>query len=322
MKRSPLRAAFTRLPPVSRRDRRIRKLEHDLESGDQLIHPSYRARLHAERRRRELELEMGVPSTSVIRHGKLYVYDLARSHGIDVPAQHGRWDDPAEIQWNDLPDLVVIKSAFSSTSRGVFPLRRTASGWQVITRDTIMTGEQLVATLTELVETRRAKPPFAAEEFLDEGGTGGRTPTDVRALSFYGEVPLVALRRNDEHGNTRASRFRFIDGHGVDVLETHPSVPVDQTIPVPENLDELREVASRLSVAIRASFSRIDMYSIRDRVVFGEVTPRPGGRQWFGRELDLALGEAWERAQVRLARDIVNGMSPEPVFGSSDAAHG
>ena len=265
---------------------------------------------------------MGVRSTSVIRHGKFHVYDLARSHGIDVPAQHGRWDDPADIQWNDLPDLVVIKSAFSSTSRGVFPLRRTSSGWQVITRDTVMTNEELVATLTGLVETRRAKPPFAAEEFLDQDGAGRSTPTDVRALSFYGEVPLVALRRTLEHGNGKTSRFRFIDPHGDDALDTHPSVTVDQSIPVPEKFDELRDAASRLSVAIRAPFSRIDLYRIRDRVVFGEVTPRPGGRQWFGPELDRALGEAWERAQVRLARDIVNGMSPEPEFGSSDATHG
>ena len=75
------------------------------------------------------------------------------------------------------------------------------------------------------------------------------------------------------------------------------------------------ESASRLSVAIRAPFSRIDMYRIGDRSVFGEVTPRPGGPQWFGRELDVRLGEAWERALIRLARDVAHGMSPEPEFG-------
>jgi hypothetical protein len=90
---------------------------------------------------------------------------------------------------------------------------------------------------------------------------------------------------------------------------------VDQTIPVPTALDELCDSASRLSVAIRAPFSRIDMYRIGDRSVFGEVTPRPGGPQWFGRELDVRLGEAWERALIRLARDVAHGMSPEPEFG-------
>ena len=261
---------------------------------------------------------MGTPSTSVIRHGKFWVYELAQSHGFDVPEQFGRWDGPAEIRWDELPDLVVIKSAFSSTSRGVFPIRRTDAGWQVITRDTILTDDQLTATLEDLVETGRARGPFAAEEFLDQDGTGEGMPTDVRALCFYGEVGVVALRRCDQHAS-KTNRFRFLDQHGADLLDTHPSLRVDQTIPVPPTLHDLVDAASRLSMAIRAPFSRIDMYQIGDRVVFGEVTPRPGGPQWFGPELDATLGEAWERALARLARDIAQGMGAEPEFGPVNA---
>jgi len=317
-----IRSVFGRLPPVARRDTRVAelsdenaRLKQQLASGEQLTRPSYRARIHAERRLRALGVEMGVPSTSVIRHGKFYVYDLARSHGFDVPEQFAQWDDPADIAWNALPDLVVIKSAHSSTSRGVLPLRRTDAGWEVITRDQVMTTEELTATLTDLVETGRARPPFAAEEFLDQDESGGRLPIDVRALTFYGEVPLVALRRPLEHGNKQTTSWRYVDRRGADVLDEHPSLVVDQTIPVPTALEELCETASRLSVAIRAPFSRIDMYRIGDRGVFGEVTPRPGGPQWFGQEVDIRLGEAWERALIRLARDVANGMSPDPEFG-------
>ena len=329
MSDSILRSAFGRLPPVSRRDRRIRELEQRLEqlraenarverelaSGDQLTRPSFRARIHAERRLRALGVEMGVPSTSVIRHGKFYVYDLARSHGIDVPEQYAQWDDPADIAWDELPDLVVIKSAFSSTSRGVFPLQRNGPGWKIITHDRVMTANELTTALADLVETGRARPPFAAEEFLDHDGTGARLPIDVRVLSFYGEVPVVALRQTLEHGNAGTTLWRYVDRHGSDLLDEHPALVVDQTIPVPTALDELCESASRLSVAIRAPFSRIDMYAIGDRVVFGEVTPRPGGPQWFGPEVDLMLGDAWERAMTRLSRDLVDGMSPDPDFG-------
>ena len=333
---SPLRSWFGRLPPVARRDQRLAaltrrveklreenaRLERELASGDQLTRPSYRARLHAERRLRRIEVETGVPSTSVIRHGKFYVYDLARSHGFDLPEQYGRWDDPSDIAWAKLPDLVVIKSAFSSTSRGVFPLRRAVAGWEIITHDTVMTEDQLSATLSDLVEDANARPPFAAEEFLDQDGTGSRLPIDVRALSFYGEVPLFSLRQTLQHGNAGTTRWRYVDRHGVDALDEHPALVVDQTIPVPTALDEIYESAARLSIAIRAPFSRIDMYRIGDRMVFGEVTPRPGGPQWFGAEVDVALGEAWERAQVRLTHDIAAGMSPEPVFGPSDVNSG
>jgi hypothetical protein len=329
MSASMIRSMFGRLPPVARRDQRIAKLdrrvqelrdqnarlEQRLASGEQLTRPSYRARIHEGRRLRALRAEMGVPSTSVIRHGKFYVYDFARSHGFDVPEQYGQWDDPADIAWTELPDLVVIKSAHSTASRGVFPLRRTGTGWELITHDTVMTTEDLTATLTDLVETRTARPPFAAEEFLDQDGSGRRLPIDVRALTFYGEVHLVALRRQLEHGNKRTTSWRYVDRGGTDVLDQHPSLVVDQTIPVPTALAELCESASRLSVAMRAPFSRIDMYQVGDRTVFGEVTPRPGGPQWFGQEVDVRLGEAWERALVRLDRDVAEGMSPEPEFG-------
>lgn len=329
MSRSMLRNLFRRLPPIASRDervadltRRIKQLrarnvllEQKLASGEPLTRPSYRARIHAERRLQALRVELGVPSTSVIRHGKFYVYDLARSHGIDVPEQYARWDDPADIAWDELPDLVVIKSAFSSASRGVFPLRRVGASWAVITRDQVMTAEELTATLTDLVETGRARRPFAAEEFLDQDGTGGRLPIDVRALSFYGEVPFVALKQTLEHGNKQTTSWRYVDRGGADVLDEHPTLVVDQTIAVPTGLDEFFESAARLSVAIRMPFSRIDMYRIGDRAVFGEVTPRPGGPQWFGPEFDVRLGEAWERALIRLARDVAQGMSPEPEFG-------
>ncbi len=329
MSGSRLRSAFRRLPPVARRNervadltRRVKKLRSQnvrlkrrLASGDQLTRPSYRALIHAERRLEALRGEFGLPSTSVIRHGKFYVYDLARSHGFDVPEQYARWDDPGDIAWDELPDLVVIKSAFSSTSRGVFPLRRVGANWAVITRDTVMTPEELTASLTDLIETDRARPPFAAEEFLDQDGSGERLPVDVRAMSFYGEVPFAALQQTLEHANKHSTTWRYVDRGGADVLDEHPSLRVDQTIPVPPRLEELFDHASRLSVAIRAPFSRIDMYRIGDRAVFGEVTPRPGGPQWFGPEFDVMLGEVWERALARLARDVARGMSPEPEYG-------
>jgi len=331
-----IRSMFGRLPPVARRDERITKLnrriarlkrrveelgdenarlQQQLASGELLTRPSFRARIHQERRLRALEVEMRVPSPNVIRHGKFYVYDFARSHGFDVPERYGQWDDPADIAWDELPDLVVIKSAHSTASRGVFPLRRTGAGWEVITHDMVMTTEELTATLADLAAKGDAKPPFGAEEFIDQDGSGGRLPIDVRALTFYGDVHLVALRRPLQHGNKESTSWRYVDRSGADVLDQHPSLVVDQTIPVPTALDELCESASRLSVAMRAPFSRIDMYQVGDRTIFGEVTPRPGGPQWFGREVDVKLGEAWERALIRLARDVTGGMSPEPEFG-------
>jgi hypothetical protein len=306
------RRLLRRLPPIARRDERISDLRQKARRPQ--TEPSFFSMLHAEKRMHAL----GRPATSVIRHGKFYVYDLAMSHGIEIPEQFGRWTHPRDIPWDELPDLVVIKSMRGSTGKGVLPLRRADGGWQMITHDdSVHTGDQLAERLLELVEAKRIMGPFGAEEFLDDDGSGSRAPMDVKVYAFYGEAEIAVLRRWDKHGDPKSSRFRVVDRKGRDVVTRYAGRPVDRSLEIPTRLGDLFEVAERLSVAVRAAFSRIDMYSIGDRIVFGEVTPRPGGDQRypFPRELDRRLGTAWERAQVRMSRDIAAGGSPEIQMG-------
>ena len=269
-----------------------------------------------ERRLRKLAVEAGAPSTSVIRHGKFYVYDLARSHGIDPPVELGRWKEPQDIPWDELPDLFVVKSDRGTHGRGVLPLRLTVPGWQIVGSSESVTSDQLTELLVELVESGTVEPPFLAEEFLDEDGSGTRLPTDVKVYAFYGEAPMVVLRRPGRLGeNPARTPFRIIDAQGADMVGFTTRSRVDTALPVPARLAETVEAAKRLSVAIRAPFSRLDFYCIGDRVVFGEVTPRPGGSGWHGPAVDEMLGDAWDRADIRLARDLADGLPPEPQFG-------
>lgn len=303
-----------RLPPIARRDRQIRALKNARPP----VRPSYRVMVHSERRISRL----GRSASSVIRHGKFYVYDLVRSHGIEVPEQFGRWADPHSIPWDTLPNRVVIKSMRGSNARGVLPLRRREGGWQVISHDDdVLTGDEVAALLAERQADGLIKGPFAAEEFLDEDGSGGRPPMDVKVYAFYGSAPMALLRRVVRHGDAQAS-FRIVDRHGRDVADGYSGNVADRTMEPPARLEEMFEIAERLSVAIRATFSRIDLYSIGDRIVFGEVTPRPGGPQWFGRDLDRRLGEEWERAQVRMSRDLAAGASPEVQMGPISTVEG
>jgi len=328
----PLRAAFRRLPPIARRDRRIATLQARLSAASEISanQPSFQARLFAENRIRAYELKTGKYPPSVISRGKFGVLQLVSSHGVEIPEQLGRWKDASEIAWDDLPERVVIKADRGSTGRGVLPLRRVGDGWQVITHRPVLTPEQVAAELRGRVEQKLIKGPFAAEGFLDDGDDSEPLPCEVKAYSFYGEVPLLQVTRSGEHGNLDATRYRFVDAQGSDIIDadTHPALDstvqvdpthrlgrIDLAMPTPPRLDEVADIASRLSVAMRLPFARIDLYPLRDRVVFGEVTPRPGGRQWLGAELDTQLGEAWERALARFSHDVAKGMSPEPQQG-------
>jgi TupA-like ATPgrasp len=108
---------------------------------------------------------------------------------------------------------------------------------------------------------------------------------------------------------------RVVDRNGTD-FDTYRGKPTDPTIPLPGALADLFDVAERVSIVIRAPFSRIDLYDIRGRIVFGEVTPCPGPGGVFGPDLDITMGEAWERAQVRLWRDLAAGASREAEWGA------
>ena len=319
-----------RLPPVARRDRRITALQAklaDMSEGWSEA-PSFQGRLFASRRIRDHEKELGAKAPSVISKGKFWVYDFVRSHDIDIPEQYGRWDDPAEIPWQDLPDRVVIKSAIGSTSRGVFPLDRVPEGWHLATHEHPMSQDELIAKIAHRVHKNRIRGPFCAEEFLTPRVPGG-LPLEIKTYAFYGDVPLISLSQSHEHGRMAQARYRVIDPKGTDLVDekTNPALAadgrgvegtlsqVDLSLPIPPRLDEAVDIASRLTVAMRLPFARVDLYDVQGRVVFGEVTPRPGGRQWFGAELDAMMGAAWERAEARLTLDLSRGAPPEPQRG-------
>jgi hypothetical protein len=300
---SRVRRTLLKLPPLAWRDRRIAGLEarvRKLESARtvQVVRPSFEAAVQAERRM--AALRRGMTGGIARPTGKFSDYDVARSHGVDIPRQLGRWDHPDQIAWDDLPDLVVVKSAHGSTGRGVFPLRRVGDGWQIATRTTVVSSTEIVHRFLELEAAGRNRGPYGAEEFLEGPDGPGSLPIDVKAFTFYGDVPGFLLCRRPEFGRQRANRYRYVDATGRDLDGVIDGSPTDYSIEPPANLDEFVETASRLSIAFAAAFLRVDLYGIGSRVVFGEVTPRPGGEEWFGPELDTAFGEAWEGARARL----------------------
>jgi hypothetical protein len=74
---------------------------------------------------------------------------------------------------------------------------------------------------------------------------------------------------------------------------------VDPSIAPPTHAQEVVETAERVAAALPTPFVRIDLYDTDDGVIFGEITPQPGNRLWFGRELDEQLGAWWDEVEAR-----------------------
>jgi hypothetical protein len=273
--------------------------------------PSFYRQAYAARRIHQHLVDLNATDRGNVVESKLEAYSFAQSHGIRVPTLHGLWDSPEEIAWNELPDRVVIKSDVGAHSRGVFPLRRAADHWTMVTKIDSITPREVVDQLRHYADKGLVGGPYFAEELLhvDQDDT---LPTETRVFAFYGEVGLVNIRKPSDHGNPDGTAVRRFLPDGTDGPR-HPSH--DDSIELPEIIEKLVETAKKLSLSIPMAFVRIDMYDIAGEVVLVELTPRPGGTQDLGPATDLRMGELWERAQARVVNDVIDGGDFRLRFG-------
>jgi hypothetical protein len=130
------------------------------------------------------------------------------------------------------------------------------------------------------------------EEMLDDGEEDG--PLDYRFWCFDGKIEVIQVDNNSHSINPFYDPIwqRIPGGYRTGVRET--------VIGRPENLEEMMSVASRLSRGI--DFVRVDLYDLKNRIVFGEMTftPKAGKAKFDPPSWEDRLGEAWHYDKRRL----------------------
>lgn len=201
-------------------------------------------------------------------------------------------DDPTQLMGVELPDRYVVKPTHSTDRVALVesdsPARRAevvaqAQNW-LVSRHWLRTGEWAY---------RGVPPRLMVEEFLDV--RDGFVPPDWRFWCFGGRVELV--QADFDRFREVVRNFYTRDGARVALRVRHPAGP---DVPVPATFLDMRRIAERLSAEF--DFVRVDMFSVDDRIVVGELTHYPGaGAQSFDPpEWDEKLGGIWERvAQAR-----------------------
>lgn len=115
-----------------------------------------------------------------------------------------------------------------------------------------------------------------AEEYL-EPAPDVKDLFDYKFFCFDGEVKFFKIDFNRQ-SNHRANYYDR-DGELIPFgEEVYPPEP-DKKIEIPSNLQEMIKLAERLSQGMH--FCRIDLYNIKEKVYFGEITLYPAGG--FGR---------------------------------------
>jgi hypothetical protein len=285
------------------------------EPTEAITRPSFVALLAKSKRQDEIARSQGHRAPIWRYNPKPAGYELARRLSVPPPTIMWTGEDLAAPDLSTLPDRFVLKPASAASSRGVFPLVRTGpttfrsllaghrlSDGSLLTRGRALSFEELRATVRGLVGRGEVSAEQVIEEFIHRRDDPDELPYDWKLYCFHGNVELVLQKDPRGTRDHRAARFRFYDRGFRDLGAIRHHDRVDAALPPPDDPDALVAAAERISAALNHPFVRVDLFEGSGGVRFGEITPHPGGDQWYGADMDRILGRAWEDAEVRLRR--------------------
>lgn len=220
---------------------------------------------------------------------KLWMQDYAKDAGLVVPKRIWAGTSLAELAQLDLPPRWVLKPNHSS-GRVYFgegeadlgELQSVTKGWME---------SQTSATLIDEWAYEKARKCFVVEERL---GQSSADLPDYKFFVFNGTPEIIQVDSSRFSGHER--RLYTPDWEPLEVTNVYPLGPV---APRPFTLDQMLSAAAKLGRPF--DFIRVDFYEVDGEVVFGELTPYPGGgiEPYSSLSLDAELGSKWVLPQLQ-----------------------
>lgn len=201
-----------------------------------------------------------------------------------IPA-YGVWDKFDDIDFDKLPNQFVLKCTHDSGGVVICKDKKTfdikAARKKInhhLKKNYYMShreyGYQFVS------------PRILAEKYMED--ESGWQLKDYKVFCFHGEPKFIEVdydRYTSHKLNVYDLNWNFVDFY-----MTSPN-DINVNIPKPQKLDELLTLCRKLSKD--ETFVRVDFYSIKDALFFGELTYYPGAGciDFHPDKYDLILGE-------------------------------
>lgn len=211
---------------------------------------------------------------------------VAQRIGVEhVTPTYAMWERVEDIDISDLPERFVLKT--NHDCGGVAICRNRA------TFDLDAAKKKLAKHLktnyfwrTREWPYKNVKPCVFAEEYIDPDESNDLC--DYKVFCFGGKADCVMLCVDRATGNTK---YYFLDkGWSVKPYNKRGlSLPEGFTLPKPDGIDEVFDLAEKLAVGI--PFVRADFYVVNGNPVFGEMTFYPQGG--FDANLTRLGDERW-----------------------------
>lgn len=220
---------------------------------------------------------------------KYEVRKYIESKGLSVILNnlYGVYDSFDEIDFINLPDKFVIKSTTGGGGFNVIVVTdKNTCNWEKV-------GLKINAWLQhkngnvnpgrEWAYSGMGKTRIIIEKYLENSEEEGLV--DYKFFCFNGEPKCIQVdtgRFDGHHQNYYDMQWQS--------LGVHCTYPEGKPQPMPQNFDEMKNVAAHLSAEF--PFVRVDLYSVNGKVYFGELTfyPSSGYGKFHPDEFDFTLG--------------------------------
>lgn len=253
--------------------------------------------------RRKLNLKAPKRFTEKIQWYKLYyksdlmpmcsdkyaVREYIKSKGLEniLVDLYRVFECPEDICFDDLPEKFVMKLS-------------NGSGTNLLCRDKSQLNREEIVKKFKWFEKKvkanagrewpymKSKSVIVAEQLLEDDGHINNAVNDYKIFCYNGK-PEYVICITDRYSE-RCNHLVY-DTEWNKVRVASEGARLDEDAPKPETLGEMLSVAEKLSEDF--PFARIDLYSVKGRVYFGEITfyPWSGYMEFEPDEFDFILGE-------------------------------
>ena len=223
-------------------------------------------------------------TTMVDKHlVKQYVSNIVGEDCI-IPT-YGVWNTAKEIDFDSLPKKFVLKWNHDSGSVIL------CNDKEKINRDSVVKKLNSYQSHNGYDYAREwpyknVKPCIIAEQFLEAGEDG---LIDYKFYCFNGEPKFLYISKGLDDHETASISFLTMDWQFAP-YRRNDFKPFSELPKRPSNFDEMVKIAKKLSFGF--DFLRVDMYSIKNKIYFSELTfyPCAGYMPFSNPEHDLEVG--------------------------------
>lgn len=221
---------------------------------------------------------------------KYLVREYIKSKGYEgiLNDLYAVFDSPDEITFDKLPEKFVIKLSNGSSTNILVDDKKQLDIESVKAKFRDFYAQSGASAGREWVYKTDKSPVIVAEQYLEDDSNPDRTLRDYKILCFNGKPEYIICvdGRYTDHYCHVVYDTNW-DKQDVVIGESSASADYER----PETLTEMLKIAEDLSEDF--PFARIDLYSIKGKIYFGEITffPWSGYMKFKPDEFDFVLGD-------------------------------